>query len=73
MRADLRQKFISNTLLAKEECRRCWARNFCGGGCHANNYFTNGDISQPARLTCAMHRRRIEAAIYLDIKKRLVP
>ena len=73
LRADLRQKFTSNTLLAKEECRRCWARNFCGGGCHANNYFTNGDISQPARLTCAMHRRRIEAAIYLDIKKRLVP
>jgi uncharacterized protein len=67
----IRHKFTSNTLLVKEECRQCWARNFCGGGCHANNYFTNGSISQPDKVACAMHRRRVEAAIYLDLKKRL--
>lgn len=67
----IRQKFARNTLLAKEECRWCWARNFCGGGCHANNFFTNGDIGQPAEVACDMHRRRVEAAIYLDLKKRL--
>lgn len=70
IRADIRQKFTDNTLLAKEECRHCWARNFCGGGCHANNYFTNGNIDQPAQVACAMHRRRVEAAIYLELKKR---
>ncbi|MGB4303187.1 MAG: thioether cross-link-forming SCIFF peptide maturase [Syntrophomonadaceae bacterium] len=67
----IRHKFTSNTLLVKEECRQCWARNFCGGGCHANNYFTNGSISQPDKVACAMHRRRVEAAIYLELKKRL--
>jgi len=73
LRTGIRQKFINNTLLTKEECRHCWARNFCGGGCHANNYFTNGDIGQPAQVACAMHRRRVEAAIYLDLKKRITP
>lgn len=68
---DIRRQFAAHTLMAKEECRHCWARYFCGGGCHANNYFTHGDIGRPSQVSCTMHRRRVEAAIYLDLKKRL--
>ena len=71
LQENIRQRFADNTLLTKEECRQCWARNFCGGGCHANNYFSNGDISRPAQVACTMHRRRVEAAIYVELKKRL--
>lgn len=63
--------FAANTLTSKEECRKCWARYYCGGGCHANNYFNSGSIGVPRTLTCTMHRKRIEAAIYLDLKKRI--
>ncbi|MEA4925087.1 MAG: thioether cross-link-forming SCIFF peptide maturase [Syntrophomonadaceae bacterium] len=65
------RRFIQNRLGDKDECRRCWTRNFCGGGCHANAYYTNGDISRPARVSCAMHRKRIEGAIYLEMCKKL--
>lgn len=65
------KKFVNNRLGNKAECLCCWARNFCGGGCHANAYHTNGDISEPARVSCVMHRKRIEGAIYLEMVKML--
>jgi uncharacterized protein len=65
----IKAKFQSNYLVNKEMCTRCWARNYCGGGCHANNYFTNGDIKYPAKLCCTMHKKRIEGAIYYELKK----
>lgn len=68
---EIRQAFAQNDLGHKQVCLSCWARNFCGGGCHANNYLRKGDISIPDELSCAMHQKRIEGAIYLDMKKRL--
>lgn len=55
----------------KQECQSCWARYFCGGGCHANNFLSEGTLQRPHSTTCIMHRKRIEAGIYLDVKKRL--
>jgi len=71
LNGEISQKFIKNRLGDKEECRRCWTRNFCGGGCHANAYHTSGDMSQPAHVSCAMHRKRIEGAIYLEMCKKM--
>lgn len=68
---EIKQRFVDNRLGDKPACRACWARNFCGGGCHANAYHTNGDLSQPDQVSCAMHRKRIEGAIYLDIHQNL--
>lgn len=70
LNGEISQKFIKNRLGNKEECRHCWCRNFCGGGCHANAYYTNGDMSRPAKVSCAMHRKRIEGAIYLEMCKK---
>lgn len=68
---NIRDNFACNNLNNKEECLRCWARYFCGGGCHANNLKRNGDISVPDEISCTMHKKRIEGAIYLDIRKKL--
>lgn len=65
------EKFAGNRLRNKEQCIRCWARNYCGGGCHANAYHANGDMSVPDPVSCAMHRKRIEGAIYLELIKKL--
>lgn len=68
---EISQKFVNNRLRNKEDCMRCWARYFCGGGCHANAYHTNGDMAKPADVSCMMHRKRIEGAIYLEMSKKM--
>jgi len=67
----IRRKFENNQLKDKE-CRRCWSRFFCGGGCHAGAYYANGDMSKPNDISCAMHKKRVEGAIYLDLKKQII-
>ena len=66
----IRERFEKNQLKDKE-CQNCWARYFCGGGCHANAFHSNGDMSKPHQVSCIMHKKRIEGAIYLDLKKSL--
>lgn len=66
----IRKGFARNHLQNKKECQQCWARFYCGGGCHANAYHSNGDISIPSRVSCAMHKKRIEGAIYLEMMEK---
>lgn len=47
----------------KSDCRLCWAKFYCSGGCHANAYFSNGDIRKPYHLGCLLERKRLECAI----------
>ena len=47
------------------ECRRCWAKFYCSGGCNANNYHFCGDISSAYKLSCQMQKKRLECAIML--------
>ncbi|MDR2295589.1 MAG: thioether cross-link-forming SCIFF peptide maturase [Clostridiales Family XIII bacterium] len=48
---------------SKPDCRACWAKFHCGGGCHANAWQMNGDILKPYALGCALERKRVECAI----------
>lgn len=66
---DISRVFAGNRLKDKLQCRKCWARNYCGGGCHANAYHASGDMSVPDQVSCEMHRKRIEGAIYLEVIK----
>lgn len=66
---EIRRRLAASHMVNKPSCMRCWARNFCGGGCHANNYLSQGDLLQPNPVTCAMHRKRVEAGIYLELRK----
>ncbi|CCQ93575.1 Six-Cys-in-45 modification radical SAM protein [[Clostridium] ultunense Esp] len=59
----LRQEFNKANVFNKEECRSCWARFYCSGGCHANAYNTNKDIMKPYKTGCEMEKKRIECAI----------
>jgi uncharacterized protein len=52
----------------KPECRECWARFYCSGGCQANNFNFNKDIHVPYKLGCKMQKKRIECAIALKVK-----
>lgn len=59
------ETFKNANIYSKPECRKCWARFYCSGGCQANNYNFNGDIHVPYELGCIMQKKRIECAIAL--------
>lgn len=61
---------LSNTsVLTKDDCKKCWAKLFCSGGCHANAFFSNGSIDKPNSISCALQRKRIECAIMIQLWK----
>lgn len=55
--------FNTAHIYSKEQCKKCWAKFYCSGGCHANAYNMNGDILKPHELGCEMEKKRIECAI----------
>ncbi len=60
---DLFDTFNQAHIFNKEECRNCWARFYCSGGCHANAYNINNDLLKPYEVGCEMEKKRIECAI----------
>lgn len=52
----------------KVACKSCWAKFYCSGGCHANAYNFNKDVTIPYELGCEMEKKRLECAIYIQAK-----
>lgn len=67
-RPDISDKFRQAHIYNKSECRECWARFYCSGGCQANNINFTGDILSPYKLGCELQKKRIETAIALKSK-----
>jgi uncharacterized protein len=60
----------NNNLYTRDECRNCWAKLYCAGGCAANNYHSNGDINKVYKFGCELQRKRIECAMMLAVARR---
>ena len=56
------------TLNDKPKCKECWAKYYCGGGCHANAWNFNRDLQKPYELGCAIEKKRLECALWLKVK-----
>ena len=69
-RPDIIRDFASTNVFSKDECRNCWARFHCGGGCSANAHLVNGDISKPYSDGCRLQRKRLECALYIQYRRR---
>ncbi len=54
-----------NNIYTRDDCKDCWARLYCAGGCAANNYHSNRDINKVYRFGCKLHRKRIECALMM--------
>lgn len=63
--APVRDEFKLCNVYAKEECRNCFAKFYCSGGCAANAYNMHHDINQPYEIGCELQRKRIECAIMI--------
>lgn len=66
---DIKKKFASAHIYSKAECKKCWARFYCSGGCDANNFEYMGDILKAHTLACEMEKKRVECAIYMQAVK----
>ena len=66
---ELRQSFRQCNVYSHEECKDCFARFFCSGGCVANAFHRTGSITGVYEFGCKLHRRRIENAIMLKVSE----
>ena len=60
---ELSRKFAGMNIYTRPDCKDCWAKFYCSGGCSASNLLVNGDIKKPNRFGCDMQRKRLECAI----------
>ena len=61
----LGEKFHRCNVVANPDCRDCWARLYCAGGCAANAYHARGDINGTNYYGCQLFKKRIECAIMI--------
>lgn len=65
VRTDIRDQFKECNVYAKDQCRDCFAKFYCSGGCAANAYNNSGDINGSYELGCELQRKRVECAIMI--------
>ena len=54
---------------ARKECKDCWARLYCSGGCAANAYHATGSISGIYEYGCELFKKRIECAVMMQVAR----
>ena len=65
----VRSEFGDCNVYAREECRDCWARLYCAGGCAANAYHATGSVRGVYEDGCKLFRKRLECAIMLKVEE----
>lgn len=67
----IQEEFASCNVYARPECRDCWARLYCAGGCAANAYHATGSVRGVYEQGCELFRKRLECAIALEASRTL--
>ncbi len=66
---DAQNEFKLCNAYAREECRDCWAKLYCSGGCAANSYHATGSITGVYEYGCKLFRKRMECAIMMQVAR----
>ena len=64
---EIQDKFRSCNAYARPECKDCWAKLYCSGGCAANAYHATGDINGVYEYGCELFKKRIECAVMIQV------
>lgn len=64
-RSDLVEQFKDCNVYAKKECKNCFARFYCSGGCAANAWNFTGSINGVYDIGCRLQRKRVECALMI--------
>ncbi|MGN1001598.1 MAG: thioether cross-link-forming SCIFF peptide maturase [Oscillospiraceae bacterium] len=67
----LRDEFAACNVYARPDCRNCWARLYCSGGCAANAWHATGAITGVYEYGCRLFRKRMECAIMVAAARAL--
>lgn len=68
---DMRESFRKCNVYSRPECKDCWAKLYCSGGCAANAYHATGDINGVYEYGCELFKKRMECAIMIQVDKAL--
>ena len=63
----LRDEFKMCNAYARPDCKDCWAKLYCSGGCAANAYHAAGDIHGTYQMGCEIFKKRIECALMIKV------
>ena len=66
-RTDIQKLFKDSNVYTKEQCKDCFAKFYCSGGCAANAYNFNGNINGAYNIGCTMQKKRVECAIMIKV------
>ncbi len=61
-----RDSFSVSPLEVCEDCIRCWARDFCGGGCAYVHFASTGSLDKADSFFCRLQRFAIEMAVVVS-------
>ena len=64
---EMQEKFTSTNLYKRPDCKECWARLYCSGGCAANAYHATGSVNGVYKYGCELFKKRMECAIMLAV------
>lgn len=64
---EIQNEFRSCNAYARPECKDCWARLYCSGGCAANSYHATGSITGVYKYGCELFKKRIECAVMMQV------
>ena len=62
---EMKDSFAKANIYSKSDCKDCWAKFYCSGGCNANNLQYAGDILTSHKLSCELEKKRLECAIMI--------
>ena len=68
---EVQGEFAACNVYAHPECRDCWARLYCSGGCAANAYHATGSVTGVYEDGCKLFRKRMECAIMVAVARAL--
>ena len=64
---EVQDEFKLCNAYARPDCKDCWARLYCSGGCAANAYHATGSISGIYEYGCELFKKRMECAIMMKV------
>ena len=65
----IQTEFADCNVYARPDCRDCWAKLYCSGGCAANAYHATGSVRGIYKYGCDLFRKRMECAIAVAIDR----
>lgn len=66
---NIQLKFKDTNVYSKDACKKCWAKFYCSGGCHASAYKFSNSIEIPYKIGCELEKKRVECALYIAVKE----